>query len=122
LIGYFKETEIEFYSIQDKIDTSTPMGRFIFHLMGSLAEFERELIRERTNAGLKSARERGRHGGRPKGPSKKITENAEVIYELYNAKKLTVKQICKNQKISLNTMYKAIEYWKEKINKKDELE
>jgi len=51
-----------------KTDTTTPGGELIFHLMGALAEFERDLIRERTNAGLAAARARGRVGGRPRKP------------------------------------------------------
>src|SRR5437660_8219316 len=53
-------------SLTEQIDTTTPGGKLIFHLMGALAEFERDLIRERTNAGLAAARARGRIGGRPK--------------------------------------------------------
>src|SRR5947208_8361855 len=57
---------IGFKSLTENIDTTTPGGRLIFHIFGSLAEFERDLIRERTNAGLAAARSRGRTGGRPK--------------------------------------------------------
>jgi hypothetical protein len=53
-------------SLTEQIDTTTPGGKLIFHLMGALAEFERDLIRERTNAGLAAARARGRVGGRPR--------------------------------------------------------
>ena len=56
---------IGFRSLTENIDTTTPSGRLIFHIFGSLAEFERDLIRERVQAGLKSARSRGRSGGRP---------------------------------------------------------
>ena len=57
---------VGFKSLQENIDTTTSGGKFIFHIFGSLAEFEREINRERTNAGLKAARSRGRVGGRPK--------------------------------------------------------
>lgn len=57
---------IGFKSINENIDTTTPGGRLVFHIFGALAEFERELIRERTHAGLAAARARGRKGGRPK--------------------------------------------------------
>ena len=56
---------VDFKSLQDNIDTTTPGGKLLFHILGSLAEFERDLIRERTNAGLAAARARGRKGGRP---------------------------------------------------------
>jgi DNA invertase Pin-like site-specific DNA recombinase len=64
-INALKERGIGFKSLQDLIDTTTAGGMLIFHVMGALAEFERALIRERTQAGLKAARARGRHGGRP---------------------------------------------------------
>src|ERR687889_660183 len=57
---------IGFKSLTEQIDTTTSGGKLIFHVFGALAEFERDLIRERTNAGLAAARERGRTGGRPK--------------------------------------------------------
>jgi len=57
---------VDFISLTENIDTTTPGGKLIFHVMGALAEFERDLIRERTNAGLAAARARGRVGGRPR--------------------------------------------------------
>lgn len=64
LIEDLRGRGINFRSLTDSIDTSTPMGRFFFHIMGALAEMERELIVERTRAGLAAAREQGRIGGR----------------------------------------------------------
>lgn len=64
LVEELRERGINFRSLTDSIDTSTPMGRFFFHVMGALAEMERELIVERTNAGLAAARAQGRIGGR----------------------------------------------------------
>lgn len=64
LVGGLQERGVQFRSLTDGIDTSTPAGRFFFHVMAALAEMERELIRERTNAGLAAARARGRQGGR----------------------------------------------------------
>src|SRR5437870_2505100 len=69
---------IDFISLTENIDTTTPSGKLIFHLMGALAEFERDLIRERTNAGLAAARARGRVGGRPK----KLSTNGKVTLAL----------------------------------------
>ena len=66
LLKGLKECGIEFISLTEQVDTTTPGGKLIFHLMGALAEFERDLIRERTNAGLAAARARGRSGGRPR--------------------------------------------------------
>jgi DNA invertase Pin-like site-specific DNA recombinase len=67
MVTLFKEREVEFISLNDSIDTTTSQGRLTFNLFASFAEFERELIRERTMAGLKRARENGRIGGKPKG-------------------------------------------------------
>ncbi|EDV0343368.1 recombinase family protein [Salmonella enterica subsp. enterica serovar Minnesota] len=64
LIEELRQRDINFRSLTDSIDTSTPMGRFFFHVMGALAEMERELIVERTRAGLEAARAQGRIGGR----------------------------------------------------------
>lgn len=64
LVEDLRERDINFRSLTDSIDTSTPMGRFFFHVMGALAEMERELIVERTRAGLAAARAEGRIGGR----------------------------------------------------------
>lgn len=64
-LSELQERGIEFRSLQENIDTSSPGGRLVFHIFASLAEFERDLIRERTNAGLAAARARGRTGGRP---------------------------------------------------------
>ncbi|HBU6575613.1 TPA: recombinase family protein, partial [Citrobacter amalonaticus] len=64
LVEELKQRSVNFRSLTDSIDTSTPMGRFFFHIMGALAEMERELIVERTRAGLAAARAQGRIGGR----------------------------------------------------------
>ncbi len=64
IVEKLHETGIAFVSVNDKIDTSTPQGKFFFHVFGAVAEFERDLIRERTNAGLSAAKARGRVGGR----------------------------------------------------------
>ena len=75
-------------SLNDPIDTTTSQGRMIFGIFASLAEFERELIRERTSAGLVSARARGRNGGRPKGMSQDALEKVTIAEAL----KLDVEQ------------------------------
>lgn len=109
IINRFKNEGIEFVSITDTIDTSTPMGRFIFHVFASLAEYEREIIIERTKAGLAAARARGRKGGRPPGLSKKTIEKAKAIHALYYSG-YSIKQISLNQNCSNNTVYKARDY------------
>lgn len=84
------------------IDTTSPSGKLTFHLFGALAEFERNLIRERTQAGLAAARARGRQGGRPKALD---ADKRQVAVELYRAKKLSVKKICDMIGISKPTLY-----------------
>ena len=73
---------IGFKSITENIDTTTSGGKLIFHIFGALAEFERDIIRERTQAGLTAARARGRKGGRPKSLTPKKAQMAEVLYQI----------------------------------------
>ena len=101
-VNDLEEREIGFQSLQEAIDTITSSGRLIFHIFGALAEFERNLIQERTHAGLEAARARGRKGGRPKALDVKKTE---LLYELYDSKKHTVKEICEMVGISKPTLY-----------------
>ena len=93
---------VGFQSLTEKIDTTTAGGRLIFHLFGALAEFERDLIRERVQAGLKSARVRGRKGGRP-GVSEETKAMAKTLLA---DKSLSVKQICDRLGIAKSTLYK----------------
>jgi len=105
LIATIKQLEkqgVGFRSITENIDTTSPGGRLVFHLFGALAEFERELIRERVQAGLKSARARGRKGGRPP-----ISEETKTMAQALMADKtLSVKQICDRLGIAKSTLYK----------------
>jgi len=101
-VSLLEEHGIGFRSLQEAIDTTTSGGRLIFHIFGALAEFERNLIRERTMAGLKAARARGRVGGRPRKLDKKKTE---LAYHLYEEKKHTVSEICQMLAISKPTLY-----------------
>lgn len=101
-VGQLEERGIGFRSLQESIDTTTSGGRFIFHIFGALAEFERNLIRERTIAGLNAARARGRVGGRPRALDEKKTQ---LAYQLYDEKKYAVKEICQILGISKPTLY-----------------
>ena len=97
-----KEREIGFQSLQESIDTTTSGGRLVFHMFGALAEFERDVIRERTQAGLAIARARGRTGGRPKA----LDENKKaLLYKLYDEKEHSIKEICSILGISKSTLY-----------------
>ena len=98
--------KIGFKSIQENIDTTTSGGKLVFHIFGALAEFERDIIRERTNAGLLAARARGRKGGRPKSlTGKKVA----MVQELYNNKNNSISEICQTLNISRATLYRYID-------------
>ena len=104
------EREIGLISLNDPIDTTTPQGRLIFNIFASLAEFERDLIRERTQAGLKAARARGRKGGRPPGLSKKAEATAMAAETLYKEGQLSVQAICNQLGISKPTLYAYLKH------------
>ncbi len=108
LVAEFQERGVEFVSLQDGINTATPTGRFTFNVFASLAEFERELIRERTNAGLASARARGKRGGRPAGLSKSAMEKARSARILYDSKIKTVEEIAQTLGIGRATCYRYL--------------
>ena len=102
MVGKFEKRGVHFKSLTDNIDTSTPAGRFFFHVMASLAQMERELLIERTKAGLDVARKCGRIGGR----KRKMTES-----KLKSAKKLLSdgfpsKDVARDLGISVPTLYR----------------
>ena len=101
-VALLEERGIGFRSLQEAIDTTTSGGRLIFHIFGASAEFERNLIRERTLAGLRAARARGRQGGRPKALDARKTE---LAYRLYDEKKYAIKEMCQMLGISKPTLY-----------------
>jgi DNA invertase Pin-like site-specific DNA recombinase len=90
LVEIFKVKKVNFISIKDSIDTSTVQGRLLLNIFGSLAEFERDTIRERTKAGLSAAKARGRMGGKKKGLSPEAKKKAETAVMLYKQKKSAV--------------------------------
>src|SRR5438309_11667183 len=93
---------VGFKSLTEQIDTTTPGGKLIFHVFGALAEFERDLIRERTNAGLAAARARGKKGGRPKAMDQK---KAELARKLYRDETNTIDDILQILNIGKTTFY-----------------
>jgi DNA invertase Pin-like site-specific DNA recombinase len=99
---------IGFKSITENIDTTTSGGKLIFHIFGALAEFERDIIRERTNAGLTAARARGRLGGRPKAHTLNTPKKVALAQSLYDNKNNTIEEICKTLHISRATLYRYI--------------
>ncbi len=92
-------------SLNDPVDTTTPQGGLVFNIFASLAEFERDLIRERTQSGLKAARTRGRVGRRPKGLSKQARATAMAAETLYREGVLSIQEICEQLGISKPTRY-----------------
>src|ERR671939_1332916 len=97
---------IAFKSLTDNIDTSSATGQLVFHIFGALAEFERNLIKERTIAGLVAARARGKSGGRPK--RSPTASKVTLARRLYEDKGNTVAEICKTLNISRATLYRYI--------------
>lgn len=93
---------IQFQSITDKIDTSTPSGKFFFHMMAALSQMERELIVERTQAGLKAARERGIVGGRKRSMTASKVDAAKKLIEAGTAPK----EVAKTIGVSVPTLYR----------------
>ncbi|MCP1224063.1 recombinase family protein [Sebaldella sp. S0638] len=110
LAEYFEKNGIQFVSITDFIDTSTPTGRFFFHVMASIAELERDILIERTQAGLSSARLRGRVGGRPKTKMEKIKR----AIKLYEGKEYSIKEIKEMTGVSKSVLYRNLKSLKEK--------
>jgi DNA invertase Pin-like site-specific DNA recombinase len=93
---------VGFKSLTEAIDTTTSGGMLIFQIFGALAEFERSLIRERTQAGLAAARARGKHGGRP---PKLNAKKREILLQLYDAREHSVETICTNMGVSRSALY-----------------
>jgi len=98
---------IGFRSLTERIDTTTPGGKLVFHVFGALAEFERDLIRERTHAGLAAARARGRKGGRPKKLADPKT--LALAQKLYDDGGTDVATICRTLGVSRATLYRYLE-------------
>ncbi len=95
-----------FKSLQENIDTANPGGKLIFHVFGALAEFERDVIRERTLAGLQAARERGRVGGRPRALDDKQVAMARSLLEQNGH---SIGEVCRALGVSRSTLYRYLE-------------
>ena len=113
-ITWLIEKKIGFKSLQENIDTSTSGGKLIFHIFSALAEFERDLIQERTQAGLKAARVRGKMGGRP---PLLDTRQINRMIEMYDEQKNTVAEICKIYNISRPSFYNYLNNRKRELAK-----
>ena len=102
LVAEFETREVHFRSLTDGIDTKTPAGRFFFHVMASLAQMERELIVERTRAGLDAARKIGRTGGRPRKMTAGKVESAKKLL----AAGMPPRDVARNLAVSVPTLYR----------------
>jgi DNA invertase Pin-like site-specific DNA recombinase len=100
-----QERGIGFKSLQESIDTTTSGGKLVFHIFGALAEFEREIIRERTRAGLTAARARGKSGGRPKAMTAK---QVQMLRNLASDPENSIDEICRTLGISRTTFYRYV--------------
>ena len=107
------QRNIGFKSLTENIDTTTSGGKLIFHIFGALAEFERDLIRERTNAGLTAARARGKKGGRPKSP---LSEEKKLqwLRRCTRIKPCRLEEIYKSLHIPRSTFYKYVREYAKK--------
>lgn len=104
-IASLQKREIGFKSVTENIDTTTPGGKLIFHVFGALAEFERDLIRERKQAGLAAARARGKYGGRPQ----RLNANQRaLLHNLYADKKNRIADFLSALHISKSTLYRSL--------------
>jgi DNA invertase Pin-like site-specific DNA recombinase len=101
--------QLGFRSLREAVDTTTSSGKLFFHIFGALAEFERDLIRERTTAGLAAARARGRRGGRPKVMSAKHVAMAAALRQ---DSQTTVADICHTLGVSRATFYRHVPHLK----------
>lgn len=105
-INLLKKKGIGFRSLQESIDTQTSGGKLIFHIFSALAEFERDLIRERTHAGLEAARARGKKGGRPR--SLDHAKNIKLLKQMHTDPSYSISDICKTFDISRSTFYRYL--------------
>ncbi len=104
-VGVLEERGVGFRSLTESIDTTTPGGRLVFHVFAALSEFERDLVRERTHAGLAAARARGRRGGRR---SVMSAEKLEVARAMYDSREHTTAKIAEVLGVSRATLYRHL--------------
>jgi len=102
---FFKERKIGFRSLQEHIDTSTSGGKLFFHIFAAIAEFERDIIKDRTASGLEAARARGKLGGRP---FKLSNSQISILKQSYADKNNNIADICNSFNISKATLYRLV--------------
>ncbi len=107
-VALLQEQGIGLKSLQEQLDTTTSGGTLAFHVFGTLAEVERDLIWERTQAGRLAARARGRLGGHPRAPALNTPRKVQIAQALYNDKTNVIADICRTLRISRATLYRYI--------------
>lgn len=105
VVNGLQDRGIGFKSLTEQVDTTTSGGRLVFHIFGALAEFEREVIRERTQAGLAAARARGRHGGRPRVMDESKVRAAKAMLK---DPKTSIQEVCQTLGVSRATLYRHV--------------
>jgi DNA invertase Pin-like site-specific DNA recombinase len=105
IINDFEQRQIGFESLTERIETRSPAGKLVFHIFAALAEFERNLIRERTMAGLEAARTRGRKGGRP---AKLSQKEIKTIHVLLRTPELSITEIAARFGVARSTLYRVV--------------
>ena len=105
LVNYFQEKGVNVVSLKENFDTTTPQGKLMMTVFQAFAEFERDLIVQRVNEGLKAARARGRKGGRPRVNQQKLDQ----AIRLYNSREYSLKEIQEMTGISTPTLYRYLE-------------
>ena len=115
VMGELEKRGVGLKSVSEGIDTTTSGGRLVFHIFGAIAEFERALIIERTQAGLQAARARGRRGGRPR---KLGDAKVKALLTMSNDTKLSVADICRTLGIGKDTYYRYLREGEKKSGKK----
>jgi DNA invertase Pin-like site-specific DNA recombinase len=108
LMNEFATKGVGFQSLTEQIDTTTPGGKLIFHVFAALAEFERDLIRERTNAGLSASRARGKIGGRPRVEALNSPKKLALAQALYQDERNSIGDICRTVGVSKATLYRYL--------------
>lgn len=105
IVADLRERDVGFVSLTENLDTTTPGGLLLFHVMGAIGQFERSLISERTTAGLAAARQRGRVGGRPRAMTEQDIVAAKAMLR---SEEMTAAQVAKQIGVSISTLYRWI--------------
>jgi DNA invertase Pin-like site-specific DNA recombinase len=110
IVDQFKIQGVDFISLHNQIDTSTPTGRFTFNLFAALAEFEREMIVERTMAGLQASKQKGIKAGRKPGLTPENLKAAKRAYRMKTKENYSITEIVEILKIGKSTLYRYLKY------------